>query len=172
MILIIHIVLGGKIMTSLVSSLIYLLLFILCFIGEIKKNKKWDNIFYPKSRFDSKGITTIYCISFVYMTFFMIINLIIGESIELCIGITLSALVMLLIASFSSNICVVITDNEIIKKSFLGKKIIKIREIRSIEEGYFIKIKSKKDSIQLETKFYDVGIRKVKNRLSEINKNK
>lgn len=172
MILIIHIVLGGKIMTSLVNSLIYLSLFILCFIVEIKKNKKWDNIFYPKSRFDSKGITTIYCISFVYMTFFMIINLIIGESIELCIGITLSALVMLLIASLSSNVCVVITDNEIIKKSFLGKKIIKIREIRSIEEGYFIKIKSKKGSIQLETKFYDVGIREVKNRLSEINKNK
>ena len=159
-------------MTSFVSSLIYLLLFILCFVIEIKRNKKWNNIFYLKSRLDSKGVTTIYCISFVYMTCFMIINLIIGESIELCIGITLSALIMLLIASFSSNICVVITDNEIIKKSFLGKKIIKIREIRSIEEGYFIKIKSKKDSIQLETKFYDVGIRKVKNRLSEINKNK
>lgn len=112
-------------MTSLVSSLIYLLLFILCFIGEIKKNKKWDNIFYPKSRFDSKGITTIYFISFVYMIFFMIINLIIGESIELCIGITLSALVMLLIAYFSSNICVVITDDEIIKKASLVKQLLK-----------------------------------------------
>ena len=159
-------------MTSLVSSLIYLSLLMLCFIIEIKRNKKWNNIFYPKSRFNSKGITTIYFISFVYMTFFMIINLIIGESIELCIGITLSAFVVLLIAFFSSKICIVITDDEIIKKSFLGKKIIKIREIRSIEEGYFIKIKSKKDSIQLETKFYDVGIREVKNRLSEINKNK
>ena len=159
-------------MIILVSSLIYLSLFILCFIVEIKRNKKWNNIFYPKSRFDSKGITTIYCISFAYMTFFMIINLIIGESIELCIVITLSALVMLLIAFFSSKICIIITDDEIIKKSFFGKTIIKIIEIRSIEEGYFIEIKSKKDSIKLETKFYNSEIRKVKNRLSEISINK
>lgn len=159
-------------MIILVSSLIYLSLFILCFIVEIKRNKKWNNIFYPKSRFDSKGITTIYCISFAYMTFFMIINLIIGESIELCIVITLSALVMLLIAFFSSKICIIITDDEIIKKSFFGKTIIKIIEIRSIEKGYFIEIKSKKDSIKLETKFYNSEIRKVKNRLSEISINK
>ena len=159
-------------MIILVSSLIYLSLFILCFIVEIKRNKKWNNIFYPNSRFDSKGITTTYCISFAYMTFFMIINLIIGESIELCIVITLSALVMLLIAFFSSKICIIITDDEIIKKSFFGKTIIKIIEIRSIEEGYFIEIKSKKDSIKLETKFYNSEIRKVKNRLSEISINK
>ena len=155
-------------MTSFVSSLIYLLLFILCFVIEIKRNKKWNNIFYLKSRLDSKGVTTIYCISFVYMTLFMIINLIIGESVELCIGITLSALVMLLIAFFSSKICIVITDDEIIKKSFFCETIIKKREIRSIEVGYFIKIKSKNKLIQLETKFYDSGIRKVKNYLSEI----
>ncbi len=155
-------------MTSFISSLIYLSLLMLCFIIEIKRNKKWNNIFYPKSRFNSKGITTIYFISFVYMTFFMIINLIIGESIELCIGITLSSLVVLLIAFFSSKICIVITDDEIIKKSFFGKTIIKIREIRSIEDGYFIKIKSKDKLIQLETRFYDLGIRKIKSRLSEI----
>lgn len=112
-------------MTSFVSSLIYLLLFILCFVIEIKRNKKWNNIFYLKSRLDSKGVTTIYFISFVYMTLFMIINLIIGESVKLCIGITLSALVMLLIAFFSSKICIVITDDEIIKKSFFSKQLLK-----------------------------------------------
>lgn len=112
-------------MTSFVSSLIYLLLFILCFVIEIKRNKKWNNIFYLKSRLDSKGVTTIYCISFVYMTLFMIINLIIGESVELCIGITLSALVMLLIALFSSKICIVSTDDEIIKKVFFAKQLLK-----------------------------------------------
>ena len=159
-------------MTSLVSSLIYLPLFILCFIIEIKRNKKWNSVVYPKSRFDGKGITTIYCISFIFMTFFMIINLIIGESVELCVGITLSALVMLLLAFFSSRISIVITNDEIIKKSFFGKTIIKTREIRSIEKGYFIKIKSKNELIQLETKFYDSGIVIVKNRLSEININK
>lgn len=159
-------------MTSLISSLIYFPLFILCFIIEIKRNKKWDSIVYPKSRFDGKGITTIYCISFIFMTFFMIINLLIGESVELCVGITLIALVMVLIAFFSSRINIVITNDEIIKNSFFGKTIIKTREIRSIEEGYFIKIKSKNKLIQLETKFYDSGITQVKNRLSEISINK
>ncbi len=159
-------------MTSLISSLIYFPLFILCFIIEIKRNKKWNSIVYPKSRFDGKGITTIYCISFIFMTFFMIINLIIGESVELCVGITLIALVMVLIAFFSSRINIVITNDEIIKNSFFGKTIIKTREIRSIEEGYFIKIKSKNKLIQLETKFYDSGITQVKNRLSEISINK
>ena len=159
-------------MTSLVSSLVYLPLFILCFIIEIKRNYKWNSIVYPKSRFDGKSITTIYCISFIFMTFFMIINLIIGESVELCVGITLSALVMLLLAFFSSRISIVITNYEIIKKRFFGKIIIKTREIRSIEEGYFIKIKSKNELIQLETKFYDSGIVKVKNRLSKISINK
>ena len=159
-------------MTSLVSSLVYLPLFILCFIIEIKRNNKWNSIGYPKSRFDGKSITTIYCISFIFMTFFMIINLIIGESVELCVGITLSALVMLLLAFFLSRISIVITNDEIIKKSFFGKTIIKTREIRSIEEGYFIKIKSKNELIQLETKFYDSDIVKVKRRLSEISINK
>ena len=159
-------------MTSLVSSLVYLSLFILCLIIEIKRNNKWNSIVDPKSRFDGKGITTIYCISFIFMTFFMIINLIIDESVELCVGITLSALVMLLLAFFSSRISIVITNDEIIKKSFFGKTIIKTREIRSIEEGYFIKIKSKNELIQLETKFYDSGIVKVKNRLSKISINK
>ena len=159
-------------MTSFVSSLIYLPLFILCFIIEIKRNKKWNSIVYTKSRFNCKGITTIYCISFICMTLFMIINLIIGESVELCVGITLTTLVMLIIALFSSKICIVITNDEIIKKSFFGKTIIKIREIKSIEEGYFIKIKSKNELIQLETKFYDSDITKVKNRLSEISINK
>ena len=112
-------------MTSLVSSLIYLPLFILCFIVEIKRNKKWNSIVYPKSRFDGKGITTIYCISFIFMSFFMIINLIIGESVELCVGITLSALVMLLLAFFSSRINIVITNDEIIKKVFLVKQLLK-----------------------------------------------
>ena len=102
----------------------------------------------------------------------MIINLIIGESVELCVGITLSALVMLLLAFFLSRISIVITNDEIIKKSFFGKTIIKTREIRSIEEGYFIKIKSKNELIQLETKFYDSDIVKVKQRLSEISINK
>ena len=159
-------------MTSLVSSLVYLSLFILCFIIEIKRNYKWNSIVYPKSRFDGKSITTIYCISFIFMSFFMIINLIIGESVELCVGITLSALVMLLLAFFSSRISIVITNDEIIKKSFFGKTIIKTREIRNIEEGYFIKIKSKNELIQLETKFYDSDIVKVKHRLSEISINK
>ena len=159
-------------MTSLVSSLVYLPLFILCFIIEIKRNYKWNSIVYPKSRFDGKSITTIYCISFIFMSFFMIINLIIGESVELCVGITLSALVMLLLAFFSSRISIVITNDEIIKKSFFGKTIIKTREIRNIEEGYFIKIKSKNELIQLETKFYDSDIVKVKQRLSEISINK
>lgn len=54
------------------------------------------------------------------------------------------------------------------KKSFFDKTNIKIKEIRSIEEGYFIKIKSKNKLIKIETKFYDSGIIKVKNRLSEI----
>ena len=79
---------------------------------------------------------------------------------------------MLLLAFFSSRISIVITNDEIIKKSFFGKTIIKTREIRSIEEGYFIKIKSKNELIQLETKFYDSGIVKVKKRLSEISINK
>lgn len=87
-------------MTSIISDLIYLSLFILCVGIEIKRNKKWNSIFYPKSRFDSKAIDTIYCISFVYMTFFTIINLIIDENIELCICTTLCALAMLLIAFF------------------------------------------------------------------------
>ena len=99
----------------------------------------------------------------------MIINLIIGESVELCVGITLSALVMLLLAFFSSRISIVITNEEIIKKSFFGKTIIKIREIRSIEEGYFIKIKAKNELIQLETKFYDLGIMNVEKCLREMN---
>ncbi|HAR47408.1 MAG TPA: hypothetical protein DCX39_05245 [Firmicutes bacterium] len=112
-------------MISFISFFIYLSFFILCLGIEIERNKKWNNIFYPKSRLDSKGITTIYCISFVYMTFFMIINLIIGESIELCIGITLSALSMLLIALFSSKIYIVIVEEEIIKKVSLVKQILK-----------------------------------------------
>ena len=156
-------------MTSLISFLIYLLLFILCFIVEVKRNKKWDEIKYPKSRFDSKTITGIYCISLIFISFFMIINLIIGESIELCVSITLSAVMMLLIAFFSSRISIVITNEEIIKKSFFGKTIIKIREIISVEEGYFFKIKSKNELIQLETKFYDLGIMNVEKCLREMN---
>lgn len=159
-------------MTSLVSSLIYLSFFILCFILEIKRNQKWNEIKYPKSRFDSKTITGIYCISLIFVSFFMIINLIIGESVELCISITIGALFLLFLTFFSSGISIVITNNEIIKKNFLGKTTIKIKEIRSIEESYFIKIKSKKNLIQLETKFYDSGIIKVKKRLSEISINK
>lgn len=65
-------------MISFISFLMYLSFFILCLGIEIKRNKKWNNIFYSKSRLNIKGITTIYCISFCYMTFFMIINLIIG----------------------------------------------------------------------------------------------
>ena len=156
-------------MTSLISFLIYLLLFILCFTVEVKRNKKWDEIKYPKSRFDSKTITGIYCISLIFISFFLIINLIIGESIELCVSITLSALMMLLIAFFSSRISILITNEEIIKKSFFGKTIIKIREIRSIEEGYFTKIKAKNELIQLETKFYDLGIMNVEKCLREMN---
>lgn len=156
-------------MTSLISFLIYLLLFILCFIVEVKRNKKWDEIKYPKSRFDSKTITGIYCISLIFISFFMIINLIIGESIELCVSITLSAVMMLLIAFFLSRISIVVTNDEIIKKCFFGKTIIKIKEIRSVENGYFFKIKSKNELIQLETKFYDLGIMNVEKCLREMN---
>lgn len=105
------------------------------------------------------------------MTFFMIINLIIGESIELCVSTTIIALVMLFIAFFSSKISIVITNNEIIKHNFFGKTIIKITEIVTIEEGYFIKIKAKENMIQLETKFYDSGIVEVKHYLNEIKAN-
>ena len=35
--------------------------------------------YYPQSRFDSEGITTIYCFSFIFMALFMIIN---GNSIQ------------------------------------------------------------------------------------------
>ena len=80
---------------------------------KLKEIKNGTTFFYPKSRLDSKGITSIYCISFVYMIFFMIFNLIIGESIELCIGITLSALAMLLITLFSSKICIVIVEEKL-----------------------------------------------------------
>lgn len=159
-------------MMSFFCLLVYLLLLALCFIFEIKRNKKWNNTTYPKSRLDSKGISTIYYISLAFMTFFMIINLIIGESIELCVSTTIIALVMLFIAFFSSKISIVITNNEIIKHNFFGKTIIKITEIITIEEGYFIKIKAKENMIQLETKFYDSGIVEVKHYLNEIKANK
>lgn len=157
---------------SFLCLLVYLLLLVLCFIFEIKRNKKWNNTTYPKSRLDSKGISTIYYISLAFMTFIMIINLIIGESIELCVSTTIIALVMLFIAFFSSKISIVITNNEIIKHNFFGKTIIKITEIVTIEEGYFIKIKAKENMIQLETKFYDSGIVEVKHYLNEIKANK
>lgn len=156
-------------MTSIVSYLIYLSLFMLCVGIEIKRNKKWDSIFYPKSRFDSKAIDAIYCISFVCMTFFTIINLIIGDTIELCICIILCGLAMLLSAFFLSKTYILITNDKIIKKSLFGKTIINIKSIKSIETGYFIKIKSKNNLIVLETKFYDSGIINIKKRLNEIN---
>ena len=155
-------------MTSLVSSLIYLPVFILCFLVKIKRNKKWNSIVYPKSRVDGKGITAIYCVSFIFMTFFLIINLIIGESVGLCVGTTLGGLVTLLMGFFASRISIVITNDEIIKKGLFGKTIIKISEIRNIKEGYFIKIKSQNKLIVLETKFYDSGIIKVEKCLKEI----
>ena len=48
----------------------------------------------------------------------MIINLIIEESIELCVSTTIIALLMLFIAFFSSKISIVITNNEIINHNF------------------------------------------------------
>ena len=155
-------------MASLISFLIYLLFFMLCFIIEVKRIKKWNATFYTKSRFDIKGVYTIYFISLIFMVIFMIINSIIGENIELCVCTTLSSCVILLFAFICSKICIVITNDEIIKKGIFGKTIIKIREVRSLEIGYFIKIKSKKELIQLETKFYDSEIEEVKKRLREV----
>lgn len=155
-------------MASLISFLIYLSFFMLCFIIEVKRTKKWNATFYTKSRFDIKGVYTIYFISLIFMVFFMIINSIIGESIELCVCVTLSSCVILLLAFICSKICIVITNDEIIKKGIFGKTIIKIREVRSLEIGYFIKIKSKKELIQLETKFYDSEIEEVKKHLREV----
>ena len=159
-------------MMSFLCLLVYLLLLALCFIFEIKRNKKWNNTTYPKSRLDSKGISTIYYISLAFMTFFMIINLIIEESIELCVSTTIIALLILFIAFFSSKISIVITNNEIIKYNFFGETIIKITEIITIDDGCFIKIKAKENMIQLETKFYDSGIVEVKHYLNEIKANK
>lgn len=155
-------------MTSFISLLIYLLVFVICFMLEIRRNMKWNLIKYPKSRLESQGITAIYFILFIIEVFFMIINLLIGESADLCVSITLVELLMMFMVFILSRVSIVITDDKIIKKNFLGKTIIRIKEIRSIEFGYFITIKTQQEQIRLETKFYDSSLINIENRLSEI----
>ena len=156
-------------MTSLVSFLIYLPLFLLCLVSETKRNKRWKNIILPKSRLNREGVVATYCISLIFVTFFLIINLIIGEDVKFCIGIIFIALAMLAIAIMTSRIGIIISKDEIIKKRMVGQTVIKISEINTIGYGYFINIKSAEKNIKLETKSYDSGLREVIIRLRAVN---
>jgi len=158
-------------MTSLICLLIFILFFTISLTFQIKRNKIWNNINYVKSRYDIKGIFAIHCISFIYMLFFLIINLIIGEDVKLCIGMTLCSMIMLFMGFLVSRISIMITNDKIIKKSILSKSFIKINEIIDIEEGYFIIIRSKTKLIKIETKFYDKEIIEVKKLLRVIKRN-
>ena len=150
----------------LISIIIYISFFIICFLVEINRNRKWDKIVFLKSRLDTKGITMMYVISFIFMFVFTIINIIIGKNIALCIFTTMCSLLILLIALLCSRKCIILTDKELIKQDIFTKSKIAINEIKKIDNGYFYKVYSKYKVFSIESKFYDRNIEVIKKELS------
>ena len=155
---------------SLISLGIFIILFIILFIIELKRNNKYNNIIGVKSRFNSNTIHTIYLISIILMVFFTIINLIIGEKIELCLMTLINSIVIMLVAFLLSRKCIYISDDKITNVELFGKEVIEIKNITKVELGYFIKVSSKNSIIKLETKFYDGNIQEIKKVLSRYTK--
>ena len=155
---------------SLISLGIFIVLFIILFIIELKRNNKYNNIIGVKSRFNSNTIHTIYLISIILMVFFTIINLIIGEKIELCLMTLINSIVIMLVAFLLSRKCIYISDDKITNIELFGKEVIEIKNITKVELGYFIKVSSKNSIIKLETKFYDGNIQEIKKVLSRYTK--
>ena len=155
---------------SLISLGIFIILFIILFIIELKRNNKYNNIIGVKSRFNSNTIHIIYLISIILMVFFTIINLIIGEKIELCLMTLISSIVIMLVAFLLSRKCIYISDDKITNIELFGKEVIEIKNITKVELGYFIKVSSKNSVIKLETKYYDDDIQEIKKVLSRYNK--
>ena len=155
---------------SLISLGIFIVLFIILFIIELKRNNKYNNIIGVKSRFNSNTIHTIYLISIILMVFFTIINLIIGEKIELCLMTLINSIVIMLVAFLLSRKCIYISDDKITNVELFGKEVIEIKNITKVELGYFIKVSSKNSIIKLETKFYDGNIQEIKKVLSRYTK--
>ena len=155
---------------SLISLGIFIILFIILFIIELKRNEKYDNIIGIKSRFNSNTIHTIYLISIIFMVLFTIINLIIGEKMELCLMILIISIVIMLVAFLLSRKCIYILEGKIINVELFGKEVIEIKNITDVELGYFIKISSKNSIIKLEAKFYDGNIEEIKKVLSRYTK--
>ena len=155
---------------SLISLGIFIIIFIILFFIELKRNNKYNNIIGVKSRFNSNTIHTIYLISIILMVFFTIINLIIGEKIELCLMTLISSIVIMLVAFLLSRKCIYISDDKITNVELFGKEVIEIKNITKVELGYFIKVSSKNSIIKLETKFYDGNIQEIKKVLSRYTK--
>ena len=155
---------------SLISLGIFIILFIILFIIELKRNEKYDNIIGIKSRFNSNTIHTIYLISIIFMVLFTIINLIIGEKMELCLMTLIISIVIMLVAFLLSRKCIYILEGKIINVELFGKEVIEIKNITDVELGYFIKINSKNSIIKIETKYYDDDIQEIKKVLSRYNK--
>ena len=152
---------------SLISLGIFIILFIILFIIELKRNNKYNNIIGVKSRFNPN---TIYLISIILMVFFTIINLIIGEKIELCLMTLINSIVIMLVAFLLSRKCIYISDDKITNVELFGKEVIEIKNITKVELGYFIKVSSKNSIIKLEAKFYDGNIEEIKKVLSRYTK--
>ena len=155
-------------MILVISVIIYSFLFILCFLLELSRNNKWNEIIYPKTRINSKAVTLIYLCSVVFMLIFTIINIIIDIDITLCVFTTITSVIILLIALLISRKSLIITDKEIIKQNLITKDVIKKNEIISIDEGYFLKIQSKDMIITIETKFYDRNYNSIKQYINKI----
>lgn len=155
---------------SFISLGIFIILFIILFIIELKRNEKYDNIVGAKSRFMPNIINTIYLISIIFMVLFTIINLIIGEKMELCLMTLIISIVIMLVAFLLSRKCIYISDDKITNIELFGKEVIEIKNITEVELGYFIKVSSKNSIIKLETKFYDGNIQEIKKVLSRYKK--
>ena len=147
---------------SFISLGIFIILFIILFIIELKRNEKYDNIIGAKSRFNSNTIHTIYLISIIFMVLFTIINLIIGEKIELCLMTLIISIVIMLVAFLLSRKCIYILEGKIINVELFGKEVIEIKNITEVELGYFIKVSSNNSVIKIETKFFDNNIQEIK----------
>ena len=143
-----------------ISTFIYLIFFTICFNIELNRNKKRKQINYLSSYLNRNVVTAIYLISFIFMVIFTGVNFVFYD-LNLCISILMISLFILLVAFLLSRVCIYINEEEMVKINILGRTIIKLKDIKDIEYGHFVKVKSNENEIVFETRIYDNNIKEI-----------
>ena len=143
-----------------ISTFIYLIFFTICFNIELNRNKKRKQINYLSSYLNRNVVTAIYLISFIFMVIFTGVNFVFYD-LNLCISILMISLFILLVAFLLSRVCIYINEEEMVKINILGRTIIKLKDIKDIEYGHFVKVKSNENEIVFETRIYYNNIKEI-----------